>query len=152
MGSPTIFVKREWTKADILKSMEHPGRGNHTAASWMGDLSELRKIILLCSFCKPHFNPRKNHYRRLYIPDPTSTTNGYIHNGVCDGCKQRTENCGGGTAYVHEAQYALTCIDPLDARRQARLKWRAATTRTQWARKGRWASPGASEARAGRRP
>lgn len=117
------FSRKEKAQAD-----EHPGRrtdGSQSAASWIVDLVSLRKTILLCSFCRPKFNPRKHNYRKLYIPDPTGHTDGYAANGLCDSCKQRTENCGGGTAFVHEEIYSLTCIDPVVARRNARAHAKA---------------------------
>ena len=120
-------VGQGFSKAEHLASMGHPGRrtdGSQSPASWVTDLLSLKKIIILCSYCRPKFNPRKHHYRRFYMPDVTSATDGYRHNGICDGCKQRTENCGGGTAFIHESSYNLVCIDPVDARRKARIRWR----------------------------
>lgn len=130
MSHAQILTPRAWTVRDRLKALEHPGRrttGAQSAASWVLDLSDLKKVILLCGICRTKFNPRKHRYRRFYVPDPTSKTDGYRHNGVCDACKQRTENCGGGTAFVHESTYALVCIDPAEARRKARLRWRGAS-------------------------
>ncbi len=117
------FSVREIAKAD-----EHPGRrvdGSQSAPSWIADLVDTRKTVLLCSFCRPHFNPRKHNYRKFYIPDHTGHTDGYQVNGMCDACKQMTVNCGGGTAFVHEEIYALTCIDPVVARRNARASAKA---------------------------
>jgi hypothetical protein len=42
-------------------------------------------------------------------------------NGVCDRCKQRTANMGGGAAFVHEEFYQQVCTDPREARRKARI-------------------------------
>lgn len=121
-----------FSNAEIRKGDEHPGRrtdGSQSAASWVSDLVDLRKTVLLCSFCRPHFNPRKHNYRKLYIPDRNLTTGGYAVNGKCDACKKFTFHSGGGTAFIHEEIYALTCIDPVVARRNARaaakLAWSA---------------------------
>jgi hypothetical protein len=111
---------------------EHPGRrtdGTQSAAHWVGNLVDLKKTVLLCSFCRANFNPRKNHYRRMYIADPSGHTDGYAVNGKCDACKQMTVNCGGGTAFVHESLYNVVCQDPIDARRKARA---AAKSMSVW--------------------
>lgn len=113
------------------ESDEHPGRrtdGSQSAASWVGDLTDLKKTIILCSFCRVNFNPRKNHYRRMYVPDHTGHTDGYQVNGKCDACKQMTINSGGGTAFVHEQFYNQICQDPIVARRNARAKAKACTS------------------------
>ncbi len=119
-----------FTQAQKQESFEHPGRrvdGSQSAASWVGDLTDLKKTIILCSFCRPNFNPRKNHYRRMYVADVTGRTDGYQVNGKCDACKQFTANAGGGTAYVHEEHYNLVCQDPITARRNARAKAKASS-------------------------
>jgi hypothetical protein len=106
-------------------SLVHPGRridGSQNAANWIDDLVSLRKFVLLCSYCRVKFNPRKHGYRKFYCADVTGMTDGYQTNGKCDGCKQLTINCGGGTGFVHEAEYSKTCQDPMDARRKARAR------------------------------
>lgn len=139
-----------FSRREQLQAMEHPGRrtdGVQTAASWITDLVSLRKCVLLCTYCRPKFNPRRHHYRKLYVPDLVGATDGYMHNGRCDGCKQQTALLpGGGTAFVHEEDYRLVAIDPLDARRKARA---AAGAVSAWERvKRMWASRGAREAAA----
>jgi hypothetical protein len=63
----------------------------------------------------------------MYSPDHTGKTNGYQANGQCDGCKVQTINTpGGGTAFIAEEIYNLVNIDPVEARRQARINARAA--------------------------
>ena len=111
--------------------LEHPGRrtdGSQTAASWIADLSALKKTIILCDVCRVKFNPRKHGYRRMFVSDPTHKSDGYSVGGKCDGCKQRTENVGGGVAFIHETLYAQVCVDPSEARRKARLAWRRGVT------------------------
>lgn len=119
------FSARERVEANV-----HPGRrtdGTQSAATWVSDLAELKKVILLCSFCRGKFNPRKNGYRRMWVADPTGKTDGYSADGRCDACKQPTVNAGGGTAYVHESTYNLVHQDPVEVRRRARL-----TSTTAW--------------------
>ena len=114
---------------EVLASYEHPGRrtdGTQSAATWMTDLTSLRKVILLCTYCRAQFNPRRHGYRKFYTPDLAGATDGYMHNGRCDACKQETAMIpGGGTSFVPEETYRLVCLDPLDARRKARAAARA---------------------------
>ena len=112
-----------FTVAEAAKADYHPGRrtdGSQSPASWIADLVDTRKLILLCTFCRPNFNPRKHNYRKFYIPDPSGITSGYQHEGMCDACKQQTGITG--TAFIHEEIYALTCIDPVTQRRERRAK------------------------------
>ena len=122
------YTRRERFEGDWL----HPGRrtnGTQSAASWVGDCADRRKLILLCSWCAPKFNPRKARYRRLYASDPSGMTSGYVANGQCFGCKQNTAlSPGGGTAYVSEETYSTVCLDPADARRRARAAWRTGSS------------------------
>ena len=114
-----------FSRREIAESFVHPGRrtdGSQSEASWITDLIDLKKVILLCAFCRVKFSHRKSHYRKLYVADWSGNTDGYMANGMCDSCKQQTVNCGGGTAYVHESEYNKTCVDPLDARRKARAR------------------------------
>lgn len=134
---PTIIVPAHaklgqgFTKQQVADSLEHPGRrtdGSQSAAHWVMNLTDLGKLIILCSFCRAKFNPRKHGYRKFYMADPSMKTDGYAANGKCDACKQPTVNCGGGTAYVAEQTYQTVCIDPVDQRRLARQRARAAST------------------------
>ena len=111
------------------EAMFHPGRrtdGTQSAATWLTDLADLRKFINLCGFCARRFDMKAHRYRRFYVPDPVGITNGYATSGQCDGCKSRlTAN---GVGFIAEETYHLTCVDPVDERRQARLR-----ARTAWA-------------------
>lgn len=131
MANPQVLIKKPWSVRDQVKSLEHPGRrtdGSQSAAGWISDLSELKKTIILCGICRVKFNPRKHGYRRLFTADPTFKTDGYSASGRCDGCKQRTESVGGGVAFIHETLYQSVCVDPVEARRKARLRWRQGET------------------------
>lgn len=132
------FSKRERIEASF-----HPGRrtdGTQSAAHWVSFLSDLKKIILLCSFCRGKFNPRRHGYRRWHVSDLTGKTDGHTANGMCDACKQQTVNAGGGTAFIAEETYNLVNVDPADARRQARLRARAAWAGQHLTRRAtRWA-------------
>lgn len=116
-----------FSKHEVLKSMEHPGRKagvkGTSAAAWIDNLVSLRKFIILCSFCRHKFNFRKHHYRRFYVPDITGRTDGFMVNGKCDACKQETALLGGGSGFIHEEEYSKSCEEPSSIRRvNARAK------------------------------
>lgn len=114
--------------------MIHPGRqtnpakGYQSATQWITDLIALRKTIILCSFCRVKFNPRRYGYRRIFISDTTGKTDGYTVNGYCDACKGWTPNLCGGTAYHPEELYEQVFVDPSEARSKARATAKALGT------------------------
>jgi hypothetical protein len=124
------FSRREQAAALV-----HPGRrtdGSQSAASWVADLADTRKVVLFCTYCRGKFNPRRNGYRVFFNPDARGMTSGFTANGVCDGCKQPTALLpGGGTAFIAEETYAQVCLDPSVARRRARA---AAGATSAWDR------------------
>lgn len=120
------FTRRERAAAHI-----HPGRrtdGSQSPASWLLDLADTRKIIILCSFCQSKFDPRRHGYRRWYAPSCTPNTDPHQVNGTCDACKELVWQ--GGRGYVSEETYSLLCRDPQEARRAARARWRQSSVWT----------------------
>jgi len=111
MKSP-LDPKRITPQHDPIKGQSRIG--------WLDSLLSLKKVVILCSWCRSKFNPRQYNYRRVYVPDYTGKTDGYTVNGDCDSCRSFTPNAGGGTAYQPEELYALTHQDPVQARRQSR--------------------------------
>jgi len=113
-----------YSKAEILQSQvihpQHSAAKGQSSIGWLDSLITLKKVIILCSYCRGKFNPRKVGYRRVYVPDYTGKTDGYTVNGDCDSCRSFTPTAGGGTAYQPEELYALTHQDPVVARRQSR--------------------------------
>ena len=110
-----------FSKREIANAAEHPGRrtdGSQSAASWVGDLTDLRKCIVLCYFCAHKFNFRRNHYRRLVVGNSPNA------NGQCDACKARWFD-DSGVAYVHESEYEKVCVDPAALRRRKRAEAKA---------------------------
>jgi hypothetical protein len=138
MNSPIVVVPKYhkvgegFSKAEKLKAFEHKGRqtnpkrGYLSPAGWITELADGRHAILLCSWCRRKFNPRKNKYRNRYVPDPTGKTDGYLANGNCDGCQQRTELMGGGTIFVAEEYWLQIGLDPSEARRRYNQRWKMA--------------------------
>lgn len=134
MSGPTVIIPKHgklgegFSKQEKLLAMKHPGRqtnpqkGYQSRAAWIADLVALRKVIILCSFCRSYFNPRKANYRRVYVPDITGKTDGYTVNGDCDVCKGFTPNLGGGTAFTPDELYVQTHMDPAEARRARRAR------------------------------
>ena len=144
MNTPLFIVPKYarlgegFSRREIAEAAEHPGRrttikGYQSPASWIVDLLSLKKVIVLCSYCRIKFDHRKVNYRKGFVPGAPEGGSGAT--GPCDACKQRCENCGGGTWYTHETIYEKTCIDPAEARRRARAMagqktvWRAINQR-----------------------
>lgn len=128
--SPIIIVPKYarvgegFTVRERAASLEHPGRrvdGSQTAAAWVADLTDLRKMIVLCGWCRERFNPRRHGYRRRFVADASGKTDGFEVSGRCVACKQPTINTpGNGVAFMSEEAFAALCIDPAEARRRAR--------------------------------
>jgi len=129
-----------FSKNEVLKSQIHPGRNvkaGQSAASWIVDLTSLRKPVLLCTFCRGKFDASYYNYRRYFSPDLSGKSSGFVVNGRCDACKEETANTpGGGTMFICEETYHLNCIDPSESRRRARQAWRGSQTAWAMIRKG----------------
>ena len=123
----TGFSKAEKLAGQAIHPQHNASKGQ-SRANWISDLVALRKVVILCSYCRAKFNPRQAGYRRVYIPDYTGKTDGYTVNGDCDSCRVFTPNAGGGCAFQPEELYRLTSIDPQEQRRKARLKAKELST------------------------
>ena len=117
------FTKREQIAGTEVRPQHKAAKGQ-SRANWISDLLALRRILILCSYCREKFNPRKVNYRRVFVPDQTGKSDGYTVNGYCDGCNSWTPDVGGGTAFQPEEDYLATHVDPTVARRQARASAR----------------------------
>ena len=93
--SVEIHVKREFSKQEVTKAMEAPGKTvGRTAGSWVHDLCALKKVVTLCSFCQHKFNPgRLGYIREKEFP---------IVQANCDGCSTFDPKCA---AYFWEETY-----------------------------------------------
>jgi hypothetical protein len=73
------------------------GPKRKTAGSHISDLSQQGAMIVLCEFCNPKFNPKKNHYevwrRETYV------------RGLCDGCGQYTLH---GAGFIHQSLHDIS--------------------------------------------
>ena len=102
-ANPTsIMVKhKDWSILDTMKAMEDRGkaRGRMNGGYIAGDLSELKKVILLCDLCKHGFDWRKHHYFNITHYDAIRAT------GRCDVCKTYSQKL---TFYLHEAHLGFS--------------------------------------------
>ena len=74
-----ILIPKKYTKFDHLKNAESTGRKRGLVGSHILDLADLKKVIVLCEFCRRGFNLRQNHYQQhKTIP---------FVQGQCDACK-----------------------------------------------------------------
>lgn len=79
-----VLVKQAWSKQDILKSMESPGRKKgKPKGSHIDDFVALRKSVALCPLCVSGFNPRgKRYVTSKRVP---------FCRGKCDACREWDE-------------------------------------------------------------
>lgn len=127
-----------FSRAEIFDSFAHPGRrttakGYTSPASWITELSDTRKAILLCSVCDRKFDSGHMKYRLRYTRDPSGVTDGSLCNGQCDACKQPSADLGGGKMWVPEELWEAVSIDPEQARINNRMAWRSA--RFDWVKR-----------------
>ena len=113
------YSKAEKTAGLVIHPQHNASKGQ-SKIGWLDSLLSLKKVVILCSYCRGKFEPRRFGYRRVYVPDFTGKTDGYTVNGDCASCRTFTANAGGGTAFQPEELYALTHQDPVVARRQSR--------------------------------
>ena len=114
-ANPTsIMVKhKEWSILDTMKAMEDRGkaRGRLNGGYIAGDLSELKKVILLCDLCKHGFDWRKHHYFNITHYDAIRAT------GRCDVCRTMSNTL---TLYLHEAHLGQSWTPRTQLRDQRR--------------------------------
>jgi hypothetical protein len=113
-NSTGILVPRKyWSVTEVLKSMEDRGRATKRLPGGYiaGDLSELRKTILLCPMCKHGFDWKKHQYYNVSHYDHIHAT------GRCDVCKTFSNKL---EFYLHETSIgpAWTPRDRLRAQRR----------------------------------
>jgi len=110
-----IYVKRKdssWTQKELNDAMLHPGRRHGKPhGSWVLDLADLRKMILLCPACNSKFDYKRHRFRmekefRYVI-------------GNCDACRTLDTHC---SMYIAEETYTA-CRSTAEERRGL-AKWR----------------------------
>ncbi len=95
--APAIIIRKNVTPADLAKRREHPGRKvGATHGSYISDLAELKKAIVLCDSCAWRFRPRTYGYlRHTKFP---------IVQGNCDACKKFVTR---GLYFLHKSHSAF---------------------------------------------
>lgn len=144
MTTPPIVIVPKYAKLgegfsrrEILKSAEHPGRqinarrGYQSASTWIDHLLQLRKPVILCGYCRVKFTPKYVRYRRFFCLN-SQGENGYRTDGRCDDCKEDTRRTpGGGTMFISEESYPEICLEPQIGRWSLRARMRFAG-QTAW--------------------
>ena len=75
--SQTIFVKKARRELKLHGTADGETKGR-TAGSWVHDLCALEKVVTLCDFCKPKFNPgRLGYIKEKEYPVVQATCDGY---------------------------------------------------------------------------
>jgi hypothetical protein len=90
-----ILIRKNWTRADLLKDAEAGGRKRgRPAGGWIADIAAQKKVITLCPLCTGKFNPARVNYRKdKELP---------ICSAKCDGCSTWDTRC---SAYFCEELY-----------------------------------------------
>src|ERR1700675_1182608 len=102
----TLLIKKEFTKAEVNKALEHPGyKKGRRAGGWVHDLCALKKVITLCPMCTHKFNPgRLGYIKEKEFP---------VVQATCDGCKTLDPR---GSAYFYEETYSTVRSTAADRR------------------------------------
>lgn len=112
MASPVIHrvvnINEFDPRAVPKNAIPAPGRRAGTPhGTYVSDLTELKKTLLLCTFCQPKFDPRRANY---YIDRRFAR---FGANGPCDACRK---HCEGGQLYFHESLVGTKsgqCVTPV---------------------------------------
>ena len=107
-----VLIPRQWTPRALAKASEAPvGARGKLRGSHIDDLVALGKLVLLCDFCNPKWNPRANHYEK-YQPVPVA--------GNCDACGDHVWT---GTAFTPEFRHDEVIFETPIAARRRRGRW-----------------------------
>ena len=110
-----IRIKRDdksWTKAELLKAQEAPGRKHGKPhGSHILELADLRKVVLLCPICNSKFDYKRHKFRR-------ENEFRYVIS-TCDACKTLDTHC---SMYIAEETYST--VRSTAEERRALRRWR----------------------------
>jgi hypothetical protein len=109
-----LLIKRTYTQADLVKTREHPGRRHGKPhGSYVIDLADLRKVVILCPACNSKFDWKRHHFRKeKEFPCVVSK---------CDACKVVDSYC---SMYIADETYTKVRSTAEDRRTEARNFWR----------------------------
>jgi hypothetical protein len=112
-----ILIKRNFTKADLMKDAEAGGRKRgRPAGGWIADIAAQKKVITLCPLCTGKFNPARVNYRKeKEFP---------VCIAKCDGCSTTDPKC---SMYIYDELYTQVRSTAEERRalaksREARIK------------------------------
>lgn len=110
-----IYVKRTFTAADLRTPQEHEGRRRGKPhGSYVVDLADLRKVVVLCPLCNSKFDWKRHRFRKeKEFP--------YVV-AKCDACKTQDAYC---SMYVAEENYTKVRSTAEDRREEARKFWKS---------------------------
>ena len=87
-----LYLPKKYTKLDHMKRVETQGKHvGRTSGSYVLDLVDLKKTVVLCDLCRRKFNARAYRYVQHYTIPRVQ--------GQCDACKR----IGINDMYVHES-------------------------------------------------
>ena|SRR3990172_5620727 len=114
MAHAGLLIRKPLTKQDQLKSMEHPGRRmGKPHGSYVIDLADLRKVVILCPACNSKFDWKRHRFRKeKEFPYVVSK---------CDACKSTDAYC---SMYIAEETYSRVRSTAEDRRAEARAFWK----------------------------
>ena len=116
MARSDVWIKKQgaWSGRDLAKAAEAHGRQHGKPhGSYVMDLADLRKVILLCPACNSKFDYKRNRFRKeKEFP--------YVI-AKCDACKTTDPYC---RLYIAEEEYSKVRSTAEDRRALARAHQR----------------------------
>lgn len=112
MAHAELLIRKKFTKKDHLRSLEaDPRRHGKPHGSYVVDLADLRKTVLLCPMCNSKFDWKRHRFRKeKEFP--------YVM-AKCDACLTQDAYC---SMYVAEETYTTVRSTAQD-RREQRRRW-----------------------------
>ena len=109
-----LLLRKPHGKAEQLKYMEHPGRRpGKPHGSYVIDLADLRKVVVLCPLCNSKFDWKRHRFRKeKEFPYVVSK---------CDACKTTDSYC---SMYIAEESYKKVRSTAEDRRAEAKAFWK----------------------------
>jgi len=88
-----ILIPKKYTTIDHVRRVEAQGRKRgKPIGSYIIDLADLKKAIVLCPLCVKGFNPKKHHYVQHRAAP--------IVQGQCDACRNHVPRA---FMFIHES-------------------------------------------------
>lgn len=109
-----LLLKRVYTAAELDKNREHPGRRHGKPhGSYVIDLADLRKVVILCPLCNSKFDWKRHRFRKeKEFPCVVSK---------CDACKTTDSYC---SMYIADETYTKVRSTAEDRRAEAKAFWK----------------------------